>query len=544
MATKYVVLSAEEMKKAVPAYNPQKLGEFISKALARKLKSDKKYTANIDDDTMTVTLVLQIEDGIVAVLKKLKDHPRALEVYTDTSWFSSESNLLMKLECDGPLNGKPQKLEVDWKQVKGDLKAAGKIADREAKIGMKRWVVLSHPDLWPKVAAKLGKDAAAAFEIKALPVEVEIADLAVLEQLSANANPLLLQKVKDKADFNGLVADIAEVFQSAYEEGKKDPKKAGSLESRVKGEVEELLQASAMAATEEILASVRVKADRKKYIVTSTFKLVMTFVSVGLGLGSLLGSGLTGGLSGIYAVVQLIQSVASTIGQLRALAQDSEEVQKEYLEAVEKVRSMYEDASRARVGLQETGSEIASALAFTENTLPSISTCRRLLDRWEAKNNGLLTNAEAASASLEKALNQTEKVRKDLKKFEKELNDTSGEVPRDLYKKAAAMITLLDDLEKKIDTMIEQVITLHEHAQEAVGALEAESKAFEPLKEKQPAWSRIATAVALIGKSVQGLSQSSLDSTLDTLSTITGVVGTATDLKDGVEEIRDALKKN
>ena len=174
MATKYVTLDAAEMKKAVPVYNAQKLAEFVAKALTRKLKADKKYTANVDDDTMTVTLVLQIEDAMAAVLKKLKDHPTSLEVYTDTSWFSSDSNLLMKLACDGPLNGKAQKLEVDWKKVKGDLKEAGKIADREAKIGMKSWTVLSHPDLWPKVKAKLSKEAAAAVEIKAMPVEVVI----------------------------------------------------------------------------------------------------------------------------------------------------------------------------------------------------------------------------------------------------------------------------------------------------------------------------------------------------------------------------------
>lgn len=539
MATKYVVLSQEEIQKASPTYNPVKLSELVCKQLARKLKADKKYAANIDDDTVTATLVSLIEDALVVQLKKLKDAPTALELYTDTAWYSSESNLLLKLSCTGPLNGKPQRIDVDWKQVKGDLKDAGKQADREAKLGMKRWTVLSHPDIWPRVKSKMSKEAAEGFNCSGIPVEVEITDLDVLEALSKNANPLLLQKVKDKADFGGLIDAVAELCEMTYEGYQEDEGKKARLEAKLEDDIDALIIESAQEATAEILASARARADRKKYIIKSAFKMVLNVTSTVAGVGGVVAGGLTGGLSAIYGAVQAVQAAVKTIRDIRALAAEAEEVQEEYVETVAVVKKRYADAGRTRVGVQEVGSELLSAF-LTENVVASISTCRRLLEQWKDKNNGLVTRSESTSKGLDRALDQAAKARKAFEKLDKEANANKGDVSPATLKQGKALIQQIDRLEESISETLEKVIALAERAEASVKAQAAEAAAFAPLGEKQPVWSRITATLVVLGKSVADFKAgASLESLGDQLDTANDLVGLASDLKDAADDLKE-----
>ena len=538
MGTKYVTWNAAEIKRLVPTYSAPKLAEALIKQLARELKNDKKYAAEVDDATLTAAVLASVETEVTDLLRKLKAAPTALELYTDTGWLSGDSNLLLKMTCEGPLSGKAQKLNLDWKRIKGSLKLAGSVSGSKRLAAPKSWAVLSHPDLWSKIKPKLDKDLQELFDRRSLPVQVDLTDPDALEHLAANGSPLLAQKVKDKARWSEIVDALVKLFQTAGAELQADPSRQKTVVERLQKEVEGELLEGGRRAAEEILGLIKGTARRDAYALTSTLDLEPKGLDKKKSSGG--GANLPIGASGVTALFKLYEALAKGVTALRTGLEARDKQRDAYLEAVDQITTRHTEARRKRTGGQEPSDpERAEGLLKAAGT--HLEAADKALTAWQAANEALSDSSEQAYDTLERLWTQLEKCEKELEKLTKAVTASKSDLDAAIVKSSGELPEAYEELSDLLEPLFDDLDTALKRADADTRVLEEEARALKPLLASSPSWATLDGGIPDLGGKLSGLSADLQTSTRDRLERIERSVKKIKELKEDQEEVEEAL---
>lgn len=524
-------------------YNAAALTESVMKVMVKKVRERVPGAADLDEDGTLAQLNAEIEDALLVYMKKLTAPPTELMI--SGSGIFSSSDLILEMTCPPhPLSGNKLRLHVDWKAIKARVKGSGKIAATEKSTGIKVLTVLSHKDIGPMVRAKLSKPAREAFKELKIPVEVEITDTTTLKLRvsGCGGNPLLLQKISDSADFQRLVDEVAAVAEEIYTQATHSKDSSSVLEVALQGEIEDLVIEAAMRATAAIQKSAQIRLDRKKYVIKSTIKLALNVSGTALGVASLAVSGVSGGVTGVYSLLKVVQSIANTALLIRDLGRSADEAAAAYQAAFKKTQALYEKAtSKGGVGAAEVFFETTSALMLTENALPSIATSGRLLEQWGGKVWKLVISAEDQSKQITVALDTATQAKKQL---EAALAPARTSDPS-LAGVISQLIDKIKALEKKVNVTIAAVQKMHKDSSAALDVYERNAEAYETFKkDKKPPWADVVAAMSTLGLGVASIAQgaSGLATVVDKVALANDLVTLAVDAHGTAADLAELAK--
>lgn len=563
MGVDYVEMTEAELREKLDdKWSRSKALTFILKEFTTTLKKKKNWADELDEETIVDVLTNQVETEMTEILSKVKQFPTSLKIFTDRAFLSTTS----KLFCEYTLAGTKKKvtLDIDYEDAKKELKEENKVLKKikgesekqlEKDIQNRKkslngsWEVLSHPDLAPTLRDMVGDQVMDALGIRSFKVTIEITDDEILETLAkADEMGNVMQKVKDAADWEEVLNELADVLRETADEILNDPGKADNVKEIVTDAAVEVCQRATDRAIGAVKHFKKVRRDYKRYKVKSALKVGSSVVGLGLGLTAVGLGGLTFGASLIFGLVGVYRSAVTLADQISTLAQSAEGACVNVANQVNDIAKAYKNASSTTVGMGDVGLELLKQVIPTD-LIPSIKSIKSNLDTFEQKTNGIEVRADNLSKKLSQALDKEQTLRTQLEIFLRENPDalTTGEA-----KRLEKLMELIPGIIQKNEDLIDKIIKLNKRVEKLREWYTAIADAFKEVSSKQPTWAMITANVipllTTVGLAVGGnlASPPDLSKAVEiaklTIETTSSVMDATWNIYEGVSGIVESVK--
>jgi hypothetical protein len=365
-------------------------------------------------------------------------------------------------------------------------------------------VVLKHPDILRLALEKAG--AAPNLGLQgACPLEIVINDKDILKKFPDDkeyANQA--QKIKDKADFGGLIDDVAKAIKAANTKAA-DPAKLDDAKKDLQDDIDKAIKACALRATDEAGRQGKLKGEARWANIKSGLKLTLTGIGVATGATAIALTPLTFGVSTIAGCVALSKSVVELGKQIATIGSEVETLADRVGTNVKEMKKGYDKwlsdpAVQAaggvsnKIGLAEFGKRGLNAIAPTWVT--TIKSVKEGVEACDQKVNNIEVRANDMGAKLSKIIQDQGKADKSLKDFIKEASKPQADALTNQELKAlTAMVVQLDSLEKKTDELIDKVTALNARVSSNRTVVHKLEKEIGSIDSKNPIWSDVASAL-------------------------------------------------
>lgn len=361
-------------------------------------------------------------------------------------------------------------------------------------------VVLKHPDILRLALEKAG--AAPNLGIQgSCPLEIVINDKDILKKFPDDkeyANQS--QKIKDKADFAGLIDEIAHAIKAANTKAA-DPAKLNEAKNDLQTAIEKAIQACAVRATDEAGRQAKLKGEARWANIKSGLKLTLTGVGVAAGATAIALTPFTAGVSTIAGCVALSKSVVELTRQIYTLGADLNTLTASAANDIKGMKNGYdqwlalldknkENPKSWEIGITEFGKRSANALLPTWVT--TIKSVKEKVEACEQKCNNIEVKSNDIGEKLSKMLTEQGKADKAIEAFIKTV--TKSITP----KENEALVVLLKKLiatEKATGELIDDVMKLNKKVSAGQTAIANLAKDLKPIDAANPVWSKVASAL-------------------------------------------------
>lgn len=362
-------------------------------------------------------------------------------------------------------------------------------------------VVLKHPDILDLAVKKAGGAPNLGLE-GACPLEIVINDKDILKKFPDDkeyANQA--QKIKDKADFAGLVDEIAQAIKAADKKVAADPSKLDAAKADLQTAIDKAIKACAVRATDEAGRQAKLKGEARWANVKSGLKLTLTGAGVAVGATAIALTPFTAGVSTIAGCIGLSKSIVELTKQIYALSADLNTLTASAAKDIKNMKKGYDqwlglldknkqNPTSWEIGLSEFGKRGANALLPTWVT--TIKSVKEKVEACEQKCNNIEVRSNSVGEKLSKMLAEQAKADKAVAAFIKSIKGSiTPKENDDLVKLLKTLIAT----EKSTGNLIDDVTALNKKVSDGQTAIEKLSKDLKPIDAANPVWSEVSSTL-------------------------------------------------
>jgi|GEM_PF-5246759 len=236
----------------------------------------------------------------------------------------------------------------------------------------------------------------------------------------------------------------------------------------------------------------QVRKDRTKYKRNVAWNITKGTVGIASGAGSFAAGTVTGGLSGVLAIVSILKGVYKIVKEIKRMAQDLDAAQQQLQKTMASLSDSYLHSKKWKVGSKELGKHAVESFFVYE--MASINRADKEFVTFKGKAAPLHKQSAELGKSLHKILDKQSGVDKKIdqqitKKLKKRkfVSKTMPKLQRDLTENRKQVMKLIDDL-SQLNSELDKLESFQRNAEQMLLGLKA----------KKPTWVKKAEKVVSI----------------------------------------------
>jgi CII-binding regulator of phage lambda lysogenization HflD len=255
------------------------------------------------------------------------------------------------------------------------------------------------------------------------------------------------------------------------------------LDERVKKLFKEYRDKITKVIEDHVNRWLQVRKDRTKYKRSVAWNITTGTVGVVSGVGSFAAGTVTGGLSGILAVVSILKGIYKLAKEIKRIAQDLDKAQRQVQKTMSELVKSYLHSKKWKVGIKELGKH--SLHAFFVYEMVSIKRLEKEFVTYKGKVAPLHEKSASLGKSLHKVLDAQTDVDREIEKREKQLRQRRRvskkllKLKGNLKENRKQVMKLMDDL-----SGLDKQLTQHEDFTDKV------KETLSELNAKKPGWTK------------------------------------------------------